>query len=190
MNTSVSESENFVLLSPREEGDFDLLDIPNHPVYLLASKQKAGKLSQRRPRRGAPVLEAVQQSGRSRLLLLPGTAGLVRRNGQPSLPLELLDIGDEFRYRRREYFVSRQLGQRLSLATSAETSARCPLCRVAFEPGQQIYRCTCGSILHCMDDQDVAEDERLECARMVPSCPHCSESIDFRKGGLAWRPEN
>lgn len=190
MSAAVPGSGNFVLLSPRDGGDFDRLEVPDHPVYLLASQQRCGKLSRRRPRRGAPVLEAVQQSGRSRLLLLPGSAGLVRRNGQPSLPLELLEIGDELRYRGREYFVSRQLGQRLSLATSAETSARCLLCRVAFEPGQRIYRCACGSILHCVDDPDIAEEERLECARMVPSCPHCSEPIDFSEGGLAWRPEN
>ena len=189
MSASIADSGNFVLLSPRAKGDFDLLDLPDHPVYLLASQRRRGKLSQRRPRKGAPILEAVQQSGRSRLLLLPGSAGLIRRNGQPSLPLELLEIGDELRYRGRDYFVSRQRGKRRSLATSIETSARCPLCRVAFEPGQQIYRCTCGSILHCVDDQDVAEDERLECARMVASCPHCSESIEFGEG-LAWRPEN
>ena len=59
---------------------------------------------------------------------------------------------------------------------------------IEVEPGQRIYRCSCGTVLHCVDDPDVPEEERLECARMVPTCPHCNEAIEFEEG-LSWQPE-
>jgi hypothetical protein len=184
-----ARSGHFVLLSSRSDGRSDQLEVPTQPVFLVGSPRRRWRLDPRAPRqaRGAVVLEEVRQGGRPVLLMLCGQAGQARRNGRLAAPVEVLQVGDEIRCRGREFFVSRYHGRRVAMAMDQRVGKPCPLCRTEVESGQQVYSCTCGAALHCVDDPGVPAEDRLECARLTSTCPHCGQDIDFSEG-LAWEP--
>jgi len=135
------------------------------------------------------VLEPVELQRRQYLLMMveDNARSLVRHNGETAWPITLLRVKDEIRTGAGTFYVSFSRGRTVFPPEKQHLGAPCPLCTVPFAEDTLLYACRCGAVLHC-EDESKSEDQRLECARMLSTCPKCHQPIDFNTG-LEWEPE-
>lgn len=168
----------FVLLRKKnaDAPEFDILSIPSSPSSPI------GK---------GIVLEPIELQHRRYLLMLQdGAASVghtVRHNGQTAWPVTLLRVKDEVRTAAGTFFVSSRRGESVFAPQKEHLGILCPLCTVPIQEDTLLFACSCGALLHC-EDESRPEAQRLECARMLSTCPKCRQPIDFGTG-LEWEPE-
>jgi hypothetical protein len=170
----MSERE-FVLLVKKsaDAREYDVLPVPSAPSSPIGEDI---------------LLEPVELQRRHYLLMLQdrNADNMARHNGQAALPVTLLRVKDEVRTAAGTFFVSSRRGQSVFPPQEEHLGIQCPLCSVPIEKDTLLYACGCGTLLHC-EDETKPEDQRLECARMLSSCPKCRQPIDFSTG-LTWEP--
>jgi hypothetical protein len=133
------------------------------------------------------VLEPIELQHQRYLLMLLGGAPSVRHNGQTAWPVTLLRVKDEVRTAAGTFFVSSRRSESVFAPHKEHLGIPCPLCTVPIQEDTMLFACSCGTLLHC-EDESKPEDQRLECARMLSTCPKCNQPIDFGTG-LEWEPQ-
>ena len=172
--------------------EFDTLAVPEGVSYLRVQRTMGKiKLLKHRPKstRDYIALEPVASGRRLELILLNPCGLSGRVNGVFLPPVSLLEEGDQFQLSIGCVFhISLFRRPRVEKASGSQVGKICPICRVVIEEGVVTYVCpSCEARMHC-EDEEKAEQDRLECARMTSTCPVCSAAVVFEQG-FSFYPE-
>ena len=176
----------------RNVPEFETLAVPEGVSYLRRQRTMGKiKLLKHKPKstRDHAVLEPVARNRTLELLLLNPFDLSGRVNGVSLTPISLLGEGDQFQLTSGCVFhVSLFRRPRVERASGSHVGKTCPICRVPIAEGVRTYVCpSCEARMHC-EDEERAEQDRLECARMTSTCPVCSAAVVFEQG-FSYYPE-
>ena len=128
-------------------------------------------------------IEPVEVGGRPRLLMLTcATAEPLRVNGHAAPRVCLLEEGDQILL-SDDTLLHLTVYNRppIGPADDEVIGRECLLCRTRLLKGSTVYTCACGALFHFHFSQNGAE-EPLECAKLIPECTRCLQSIVLTEG--------
>jgi len=134
----------------------------------------------------ASVFEPIAEGRGKTLLMLNAPGGRSRLNGVPAPLVAPLSIGDQVAIDARTVLHVSRLQRMAPTRPSAEiVGVRCEVCLLPFSAETLVVLCPfCGNARH-MENEDVPEEDRLECASLGP-CPHCNSELPASDGYVYW----
>jgi hypothetical protein len=141
------------------------------------------------PQKDSFLIEPVFIEHRPQAILISPPGRRARVGGQISTPATLIREGDTVLL-DEEHLFTVLVYQRVPVGQcSAEfVGKECPICRVPFGTGDQLYFCACGAPALHWKSAPPAGEQPLTCAQGLTECQSCLHAI-VKADGYASQPE-